>query len=280
MAHWRDEETKHLVTLWSQNDVQLVLNGGKRNRFVFEEISRNMNSAGYSKTADQCKCKIKKLKFTYRRLKQKQQQSSEEMKCNWQFWEAMDAVLAASTYLKTPCPPIATAQVECNVDECEQIKAADRQVASWPDLETAERDQCEEGFDSMPPGRVPSVHNSGSNSPLNVAPNETKATVCSGGAQKMNSDGNCRKRKRPLDTREAQSEVLVDKMMKMLEESNQHHMRLEEKLLHLAEQMRQDSRDFQMHMMSLLSNITGVNGAYPSVAPCHGTYYFVQPNDE
>ena len=49
--------------------MQEQLEGCKRNKGVFEKISAGMTAAGFSRTAAQCRDRIKKLKKDYKKVK-------------------------------------------------------------------------------------------------------------------------------------------------------------------------------------------------------------------
>ena len=55
---WSYEQTRALVSVWSQANMQAELNGVTQNHVVFERIAREM---GYEFTWKQCRTKIKIL---------------------------------------------------------------------------------------------------------------------------------------------------------------------------------------------------------------------------
>uniref|UniRef100_A0A1A7X1R3 Myb-like domain-containing protein n=1 Tax=Iconisemion striatum TaxID=60296 RepID=A0A1A7X1R3_9TELE len=66
-APWTEEETVTLVEVWAADDVQHSLKTCVRNGHIFAEIAEKMATLGYLRTAEQCQCRIKRLKKTYRR---------------------------------------------------------------------------------------------------------------------------------------------------------------------------------------------------------------------
>lgn len=48
-AGWSSEDTRALVSVWSQTNVQAELDGVKRNRTIFERISRELSELGVTK---------------------------------------------------------------------------------------------------------------------------------------------------------------------------------------------------------------------------------------
>ena len=67
-AGWKPEETKALVAVWRAEDVQSQLDGVSHNRCIFEKIAAAMEGAGFHRTWQQCKTKIKNLTQRYRKV--------------------------------------------------------------------------------------------------------------------------------------------------------------------------------------------------------------------
>ena len=68
---WNKEETLRLIDIWGDDRIQAQLEGAHRNRNVYMKIAREMSEAGYQRTLEQCRDKIKKLKGEYKQLKDK-----------------------------------------------------------------------------------------------------------------------------------------------------------------------------------------------------------------
>ena len=49
-AGWSTQETKMLVSIWGEADVQSQLDGVIRNKVIYEKISRKMEVAGFPRT--------------------------------------------------------------------------------------------------------------------------------------------------------------------------------------------------------------------------------------
>ena len=67
-AGWSHEETRALVSVWSQSNVQSQLDAVSRNRSVYESIARELSALGYERSWTQCKTKIKNLTQKYRKV--------------------------------------------------------------------------------------------------------------------------------------------------------------------------------------------------------------------
>ena len=66
-ANWTREETFKLISLWSEDVIQEQLEGCRRNRSVYSRLAENLHKAGFSRTLEQCRDKIKKLKGEYKK---------------------------------------------------------------------------------------------------------------------------------------------------------------------------------------------------------------------
>ncbi|XP_039998716.1 uncharacterized protein zgc:113263 isoform X2 [Xiphias gladius] len=62
---WSDQETRTLLEIWGEDNVQLTLRGSLKNRHVFEYISEKMSEQGFIRTSEQCYTRIKRLKHGF-----------------------------------------------------------------------------------------------------------------------------------------------------------------------------------------------------------------------
>ena len=65
---WSYDNTKALVTIWGQEDVQRQLDGIQRNRIVYQRVASELRKVGVEKTWQQCRTKIKNITFRYRKV--------------------------------------------------------------------------------------------------------------------------------------------------------------------------------------------------------------------
>ena len=100
-ATWSDAEVLCLIDIWADEEVQSLLESSRRNASIFERISREMNEAGYNKSATQCKEKLKKLRTKYKKLKDGHDISGTN-RDNWPFYEKMDEVLGSRHSVQPP----------------------------------------------------------------------------------------------------------------------------------------------------------------------------------
>ncbi|XP_037317790.2 uncharacterized protein zgc:113263 isoform X1 [Pungitius pungitius] len=62
---WSDQETRTLLDIWGEDNVQVTLKGCLKNRHVFQYISEKMSDAGFIRTSEQCYTRIKRLKHGF-----------------------------------------------------------------------------------------------------------------------------------------------------------------------------------------------------------------------
>ena len=98
---WKDEEVFALIEIWGDDVVQAQLEGCKRNKLVYERISKTMAEMGYERTADQCREKSKKLKMEYRKTKDKHSKTGTGRK-QWKFFKMLDTVLGDKPATQPP----------------------------------------------------------------------------------------------------------------------------------------------------------------------------------
>lgn len=66
---WSDAETLILLQLWGDEQVQMNLQRCPHNGHIYAEISEKLNAYGYSRSAEQCQTRIKRLKISYRQCR-------------------------------------------------------------------------------------------------------------------------------------------------------------------------------------------------------------------
>ena len=65
---WTYEQTRALISIWEQEDVQRELDGVARNRIIYERMSSELRELGVEKTWQQRRTKVKNLTFRYRKV--------------------------------------------------------------------------------------------------------------------------------------------------------------------------------------------------------------------
>lgn len=89
---WWHEETKCLIAIWSEEAIQQQLNRMHNKKTVWDNVSRQMEEAGYKKNGQQCRVKINNLKQKYRKTRDGNRQSGNKRQ-DWELFELLDSVL-------------------------------------------------------------------------------------------------------------------------------------------------------------------------------------------
>ena len=88
---WLVEEVTTFLHYIADDKIQRELDGTTRNIKVFQEVSTQMSTSGYSRTVVQCREKLKKMKSEYRLVKDNNNTSGASRK-NWKWFELMDTI--------------------------------------------------------------------------------------------------------------------------------------------------------------------------------------------
>ena len=67
-AGWCAEETKALVGIWGEAEVQQALDGVVRNKTIYQKVATALNALGYEKNWQQCRTKVKNLVQRYKKV--------------------------------------------------------------------------------------------------------------------------------------------------------------------------------------------------------------------
>lgn len=255
---WSDEETRTLISVWSNDAFQVRLKGStvcSRNKDIYDTIAQEMEAAGHNKTGEMCRRKLNTLKSMYRK-RDRRLLNGQRGDVTWKFWDPMNAVMQES---KAPTQQVEQPTIDAHAEtigtELEDEGNADECVQS---VENDGISHC------MP--------NSDDSMSLSVRTRVTRNI-------ESQADGRSRKRKK-VENKEDRMEILLEKMMKLQEESERRHVRLEEELLSVMKQMRRDSHEIQMHIISLLPNQTNIGDKQPIADAYHGSYVFAGEDDQ
>ena len=101
MATWSDAEVLKLIEYWGEEGIQEQLEGAKRNKHVYDTIAKSLGKDGISKTGEQCRAKMKKLKLDYRKLKDKNKKTGRG-RASSKYFDALDSILGHRPATKPP----------------------------------------------------------------------------------------------------------------------------------------------------------------------------------
>ncbi|XP_019732589.1 uncharacterized protein LOC109520070 isoform X4 [Hippocampus comes] len=136
---WADKETVILLELWGESQIQQNAKGFPPNVHLFGEISEKLSVHGFSRTAEQCHTRIKRLKTNYWQCRDGMSASGTD-KVNFKFFDLMEQILdkRPSTSSAAVADPIEISE-DSNGDSVTETAEGEAglSVSSWPDDETS-----------------------------------------------------------------------------------------------------------------------------------------------
>lgn len=80
--NWTDAEVFQLISCWAEEGIQEQLEGFKRNKHIYERLSRSLAKHNIEKTSEQCHTKVKKLCQEHKKMKDKRNLTDHRRKVN------------------------------------------------------------------------------------------------------------------------------------------------------------------------------------------------------
>ena len=99
--NWTDAEVFQLISCWAEEGIQEQLEGCKRNKHVYERLSRSLAEHNIEKTGEQCCTKVKKLRQEYKKIKDKRNLTGRG-RTEWKFFSKLDEILGARPATSPP----------------------------------------------------------------------------------------------------------------------------------------------------------------------------------
>ncbi|XP_042367377.1 uncharacterized protein LOC121961452 [Plectropomus leopardus] len=92
LLRWTDEETQALLSVWSEEKIQRSLEESLRNEKVYREVSGRLAAMGMSRSAKQCREKMKKLKVEFKRAEQHSEVFGSDIK-TFKWFDLMESTM-------------------------------------------------------------------------------------------------------------------------------------------------------------------------------------------
>ncbi|XP_043085731.1 ATP-dependent (S)-NAD(P)H-hydrate dehydratase isoform X2 [Puntigrus tetrazona] len=90
---WSDMETRALLNIWGEHDVQTALDGNFRNSHVYRDVANRLCELGFDRTPDQCRIRVKSLKRQYYQAKEGSRKNGQYHKM-CKFYDEMERILS------------------------------------------------------------------------------------------------------------------------------------------------------------------------------------------
>ncbi|XP_057712077.1 uncharacterized protein zgc:113263 isoform X1 [Corythoichthys intestinalis] len=133
---WADKETIILLELWGESQIQQSTKGFPPNVHIFSEISEKLSVHGFTRTAEQCHTRIKRLKTSYWQCRDSLSSSGTD-KVNFKFFDLMEQILdkRPSTSVALVTDPIEISE-DSNGDSVTETEG-EVAISPWSDAETS-----------------------------------------------------------------------------------------------------------------------------------------------
>ncbi|CAB1328945.1 unnamed protein product [Coregonus sp. 'balchen'] len=92
---WSDVETRTLLNIWGEQDIQTALDGNFRNSHVYRDVARRLGVMGFERTPEQCRVRIKSLKRQFILAKEGNLRNNGQYHKICKFYDAMERILSS-----------------------------------------------------------------------------------------------------------------------------------------------------------------------------------------
>ncbi|XP_061548963.1 ATP-dependent (S)-NAD(P)H-hydrate dehydratase isoform X1 [Phycodurus eques] len=262
---WSDAETRTLLNIWGEQDVQEALDGNFRNSFVYRDVSRRLAAMGFERTPEQCRVRIKSLKRQYLLAKEGNLRNNRQYHKIAKFYDTMERILSNRPALDPqefidggPGGEEAVDGLDEDADDAQDVYSESTGDCPFP-AET----EVKLEYPSIPipiPVKVTVGNNSSSERP----PNSSQlAANCSASTPKQ------RRRRRanfPM-------ERLMEQFLKQSSQAEDNFYRMEERRLQAEDNRREAEHARELHMLQMLgqmfSNISSARPGSTAAPPPH-----------
>ena len=201
-----------------------MLEGSKRNKDVYAKIAKDLEREGYKKSGEQWNSKIKRFKFEYKKMKDNRRKTGRGRK-KWKFYGALDMILGHKPSTQPPAVVIKSAgcsSLTYDEEPNSPCPSTPSSLSAGNVSDVPQEDGVCGGDDDGPAGSADL--------------GESSQSLDDEKGSSYGRKRNGKKRKRGHDNFEWM-ECLVEKMMKLQEESNNigSYVKLEEKMLDMEE---------------------------------------------
>lgn len=150
------EETKLLIQLWGDPQVQRTLITIHKKHPVIAKIAEKMRSYGYNRSTEEINTRIKNLKCLYNRIK-KDLESGLLNEPSWKHYRAMDEILSRPVFGNKNVPTsinnsdkIVISPPFSNADGTDEFQVKEEEMSDDEDIETGENSMDYEGSELRP----------------------------------------------------------------------------------------------------------------------------------
>ena len=235
--NWGFSETKLLISIWAEEDIQCQLSSMGRKKNIWFDIAAKLRRNGYQRTGEQCKTRMHNLQRKYKKVKSLNNTTGQE-KNSCAFFDELDKVLGHK-------PSI-------NPSSILESRGGKHQHGRQEDaMDTESVSEEEEHFlieaataDSVPAGKS-----------TVSSEDECVGELSSSKKSKAKSNGKAKKRKQPKAKAAADKmENFMEKFFHLQQESEQRFLEYEERRAKQEAEQEEKRRQFEAEQDSKREN--------------------------
>ncbi|XP_055071154.1 ATP-dependent (S)-NAD(P)H-hydrate dehydratase isoform X2 [Misgurnus anguillicaudatus] len=253
---WSDMETRALLNIWGEHDVQTALDGNFRNSHVYRDVANRLCELGFDRTPDQCRIRVKSLKRQYFQAKEGSKKNGQYHKM-CKFYDEMERILSSRPLVERhDIDSVAVGGDETMDEDAESTEMLhETQMDGSGECSFMEH-QVKTEYPSFP---IPVTVGVMSSFPAKQS-NLPKTSAASSSASRPR-----RSKKRFANM---SLEKLMEKFLEQSMEAEENFYRLEEQRLQAEDKRREDEHSRELQMLHMLGQIfTGISASSSSVTP-------------
>ena len=261
---WSHEEILAVIRVWSDQTIQVMLDGATRNADIYKKIAERLEQeGGFQRTHKQCKEKLKNLRQFYKDLKDGHNRSGFN-RDNWPYYDLIDAVLGDRPATR-PQSLVDTTSLQPSPPE-EEGNTATELGPDTPSISTP----CS--------GRTPSTDDHNSDNGGDDGDNVQEPSVQAGQPRAaMVRGAPARKRSKKAGIETALSSI-TETFLKHQQEMEERMLMAEERRhkseMERLEKMRKEDREHELRLFQILGQMMGTVGPPPPLPQ----YYMSPPH--
>ena len=246
-ASWSDSEVRALLAIWAEDTVQQELETAKRNKAIFDEISRKLLESDIRRDWKQCRAKIKNLKTLYKKTVDGNKISGGS-RVTCKFFDYLDKILGNRPATHPPNVLESSGsdhhlQEDINTEAevgCSEKSAEDLSIPDCSDDTIDDGHELDESEDATCPNTLASSDPEKGESKLTKIPRKTK-------------------KREKVELTEKVMESTMKKFCEYQKESEERFMKWEEErmkmMLEEEKKQREEDRRHEVHLFSLIGNL-------------------------
>ncbi|XP_037542439.1 ATP-dependent (S)-NAD(P)H-hydrate dehydratase isoform X1 [Nematolebias whitei] len=254
---WSDVETRTLLNIWGEQDIQTALDGNFRNSFVYRDVSRRLGAMGFERTPEQCRVRIKSLKRQYLLAKEGNLRNNGQYHKICKFYDIMERILSNPALDAHDLMMESGAGGEEAGDGLEEDGEDAQDVESTGECPYPSETEVKLEYPTVPipiPLKVTVGNNSTSSRPHNSSQPAGHLPA--------------RTPKRPRKRRSNfPMEKLMEQFLEQSAQAEENFFRVEEQRLQMEDHRRETEHARELHMLQMLAQMfSSISSARPSSA--------------